>query len=144
MSQRVREGNIPAKQQAALRSALYKELFEELPEEERQEWAEKAELEHKEALSKVNNTLKSGASFAPADRQRYVCYLPFLCLFLIVFNHSRVIEGLTNFAQPILDLISEHTGWAVTLVAGGPEPADAGRLNTLRYDFHQPTKLFNH
>ena len=40
-----------------------------------------------------------------------------------------------KFAQPILDLISEHTGWAVTLIAGGPEPADCGHLNMLRYDF---------
>lgn len=71
-SERVREGNVPAKQQAALRSALYKELFEELPEEERQEWAERAEVEHQEALSKVNSALKAGASSTPEDRQRYV------------------------------------------------------------------------
>lgn len=28
--------------------------------------------------------------------------------------------------QPILDAVSEATGWAVTFLAGGPEPADGG------------------
>ena len=37
--------------------------------------------------------------------------------------------------QPILDLISEYSGWKLTLLAGGPEPADAGRLNMVRYVF---------
>jgi hypothetical protein len=36
---------------------------------------------------------------------------------------------------PILDGVAERTGWRVTLVAGGPEPADMGRLNVLRYVF---------
>ncbi len=35
--ERVREGNVPATQQAALHSSLYKELFEELPEDQRKE-----------------------------------------------------------------------------------------------------------
>ena len=134
-SERVREGNVPAKQQAALRSVLYKELFEELPEEERQEWANKAEIEHQEALSKVESTLKLGASSAPADRQRYASYLSSSIRKIIQSFDLRVIEGLTKFVQPILDLISEHTGWAVTLIAGGPEPADCGRLNMVRYNF---------
>ena len=72
--ERVREGNVPAKQQAALRSALYKELFEELPENERREWTEKAEAAHRQALSKVDEALKAGPSDSPEDRQRYVVY----------------------------------------------------------------------
>ena len=45
---------------------------------------------------------------------------------------SRVLEGLTKLVQPILDLLAEHTGWKMSLFAGGPEPADAGRLNMIR------------
>lgn len=35
--------------------------------------------------------------------------------------------------EPMLDLIAEATGWKVSLIAGGPEPALGGRLNTMRY-----------
>ena len=73
---RVREGAVPASGHAALRSAIYKELFNELPEEERQEWVKKAEREHQEALTKVNQALKAGASDEPADRQRYNYLFP--------------------------------------------------------------------
>ena len=62
---------MPASRQAALRSSIYKELFDELPNEERQEWIHKAQLEHEEALAKVEGALKSGPSEAPADRQRF-------------------------------------------------------------------------
>ena len=68
--ERVKEGNVPASRQAALRSAIYKELFEELPEEERNEWAKRAEDEHREAVAKVEKALKSEPSTNPADRQR--------------------------------------------------------------------------
>lgn len=33
--------------------------------------------------------------------------------------------------QPILDAVSEATGWAVTFLAGGPEPADGGEYGKL-------------
>lgn len=69
-AERVKENNVPTKNQAALRSSIYKELFEELPEDERQEWIERAEQEHQQALNKVDSTLKSGPSTAPEDRQR--------------------------------------------------------------------------
>ena len=35
--------------------------------------------------------------------------------------------------QPILDMLADHSGWAVTLIAGGPQPADGGRLHMTRY-----------
>ena len=44
----------------------------------------------------------------------------------------RCIQGLVCFAQPILDLISEATGWKTTLLVGGPEPAHGGHLNVIR------------
>lgn len=42
------------------------------------------------------------------------------------------IQGLATFVQPILDGIAAYTGFQVTMLAGGPEPADGGRLNVLR------------
>lgn len=77
-AERVKEGNISAKGQAALRSSIYKELFEELPEDERREWTERAEREHQQALDKVDAALKSGPSMAPEDRQRCVAVTFFL------------------------------------------------------------------
>lgn len=50
----------------------------------------------------------------------------------VIRLQSRVIQSLASFVEPILDLIADHTGWKVTLIAGGPEPADAGRLNMIR------------
>lgn len=131
---RVRDDNVPATRQAALRSAIYKELFDELPNDERQEWIKKAEEEHQAALAKVSIALKNGASEAPEDRQRYI----FSCVFIFfrLTNVIRVIESLSGFVEPILDLIAEHTGWKITLIAGGPEPADGGRLNIVRSVVH--------
>ena len=69
-NERVLAGDVPFKRQAALRSAIYKELFEDLPQEEQQEWIERTEQEHREAIQKADSTLTSEASSAPADRQR--------------------------------------------------------------------------
>ena len=45
----------------------------------------------------------------------------------------RCIEHLATFMQPILDGVFAAMGWPCTLIAGGPEPADAGQLNILRF-----------
>lgn len=139
--ERVRDGSVPARRQAALRSAIYKEMFEELPENEQREWAEKAEREHKDALEKVSGPLKAGPSTTPQDRQRFVILFHFLDAYLTdLAAFSRIIECFPQFVEPILDLLAEHTGWKISLIAGGPEPADGGRLGMLRYEFcHSPS-----
>ena len=71
-NERVKEGNVPAKRHAALRSSIYKELFDELPGDERREWIKHAERQHAEALEKFNQTMKSRPSTEAADRQRFV------------------------------------------------------------------------
>ena len=45
---------------------------------------------------------------------------------------DRCIQNLANFVQLILDGICAATGWKATLIAGGPEPANGGRLNVIR------------
>lgn len=87
--ERVRDGSVPARQQAALRSAIYKELFEELPADEQREWTEKAEIEHREALHKVAGPLKAGPSTAPQDRQRFVALRDCIFRTLIYFFQNN-------------------------------------------------------
>ena len=41
---------------------------------------------------------------------------------------------MSKFVAPFLDMLGEATGLKVSLFAGGPEPADGGRLNLIRYD----------
>lgn len=68
--QRVQEGQVAAKNHAALRSAIYKELFDELPEDEQKEWRERAILEHQKALEEVEGRMNSDPQTAPEARQR--------------------------------------------------------------------------
>ncbi len=116
--QRVREGNIPAKQQAALCSALYKELFEELPEEEQKEWTERAENEHREAVESARQC----SEVRPVYSSRGSTKVRRILLLHSKFLHScpiRIIENISQFMQPILDLLADHTGWKISLMAGG-------------------------
>lgn len=80
--QRVQDGDVPSKKQLALRSAVYKELFEELPEDEQQEYLDRAELEHEEALEKMYAKVRAPPSQKPEDLQSYVLYVP-TCLLAI-------------------------------------------------------------
>lgn len=73
--QRVVEGNVPARNQAALRSSIYKELFEDLSQEEQAEWTERAQREHQEAIAEIDSKLKGKPSTKPEDRQKYVHFL---------------------------------------------------------------------
>ncbi|KAJ3489902.1 hypothetical protein NLJ89_g11484 [Agrocybe chaxingu] len=100
------------KQLAALREKVAKEMLAIIPQEEKDEWAAQAKEEHDAAVEQWKNSLTAPLSTAPADRQ-------------------RCIQGLVRFMQPILDLTSEATGLAITVMAGGPEPAHAGRLNVI-------------
>ncbi|PPQ79593.1 hypothetical protein CVT24_010043 [Panaeolus cyanescens] len=98
------------KKLASLREKVAKELYGELPAEEKAEWERLAKEEHDEAIAKWEAALKRPPSTEPADRQ-------------------RCIQALVHFVEPILDGICAATGWKATLIAGGPEPADEGRLN---------------
>ncbi|KAJ3503437.1 hypothetical protein NLJ89_g8434 [Agrocybe chaxingu] len=97
---------------AGIRERVAKEMFAALDPSERDEWIQNVKEEHEEAVKKWEADANGPLSTAPEDRQR--CIL-----------------GLTQFIQPILDMVCEATGWKATLVAGGPEPAHGGRLNML-------------
>ncbi|KAF8196481.1 hypothetical protein BJ912DRAFT_846763 [Pholiota molesta] len=100
--------------QAALRTKVYKECFAELDEEERKDYENEAAEEHRAALERIEEALNAPPSSDPADCQ-------------------HVLKGLPTFVQPILDLIADYTGWKATLLVGGPEPADQGRLNMMSF-----------
>ncbi|KAF8876893.1 hypothetical protein CPB84DRAFT_1852837 [Gymnopilus junonius] len=97
---------------AALRDKIAREMFSQLPEEERRKWRSTAEQESNAAQKMWEQEVTSPASTASEDRQR--CIL-----------------GLIRFMQPVLDLVCEATGWKASFIAGGPEPAHDGKLNML-------------
>ncbi|KAL0572994.1 SERTA domain-containing protein 3 [Marasmius crinis-equi] len=91
---------------------VLKEEWEKLSPEVRKEWESKAKEIHQEAVGAWEKAVKEGPSTRPEDRQ-------------------RAINALGHFMKPILDGICAATGLSCTLIAGGPEPADAGRLNAM-------------
>lgn len=69
-NQRVQANKVPGKNQAALRSAIYKELFDQLPPDEQQTWIKRAEADHKLTMDDIEKKLKAGPSTSPEDRQK--------------------------------------------------------------------------
>jgi hypothetical protein len=131
--ERVRADNVPMKRRATLRMQIYKELFDALDDETKQEYEKRAVEEHEAAVKKIDETLNSPPSQNPVDRQQYVFVFLSYCIYSDL--SPRVLKDLPGFVQPILDLIADYTGWKATLLVGGPEPADQGRLNIMRYVF---------
>ncbi|KAF9470323.1 hypothetical protein BDN70DRAFT_821516, partial [Pholiota conissans] len=99
---------------ATERDRIAREMFGRLSEEDQRHWKGVAMDEHNDTLKEYKKELElaNSPSTAPADRQ-------------------RCIQGLVRFAQPILDIICDVTGWKATLMVGGPEPAHDGRLNII-------------
>ncbi|KAF9471141.1 hypothetical protein BDN70DRAFT_820400, partial [Pholiota conissans] len=106
------DSNITGRKKIGVRNKIYKEAYDELDDDEKAECEARSQAEYDDAMAKLEAVLNGNASTKPEDRQ-------------------RVIEGLPKFVQPIIDLVAEHTGWKVTVIAGGPEPADNGRLNMI-------------
>ncbi|KAF8157506.1 hypothetical protein BJ912DRAFT_866974 [Pholiota molesta] len=109
-------------QLAAERDRIARAMFSKLDDEEQRQWKSAAQAEHNEAMKEYKKELDLAhtPSTSPEDRQ-------------------RCIQGLVRFTQPILDSICAATGWKATLIVGGPEPAEDGRLNILRQVIHSGT-----
>ncbi|RDB23228.1 hypothetical protein Hypma_009709 [Hypsizygus marmoreus] len=108
---RVGEG-MSSKQLASIRIKALSHVFNALTAEEKRDWANLAEEEHRLAVEAFEQRMKNPFPSDPASRQ-------------------NCIEGLIKLITPVLDLIRDATGWKVSLLAGGPEPADGGRLNII-------------
>ncbi|KAF9030908.1 hypothetical protein BJ165DRAFT_1535568 [Panaeolus papilionaceus] len=112
------KGKALRKKLASLREKVSSQMYARLNAEEKEGWDALAKEEHAVALQQYHDVVDKPPSETPEDRQ-------------------KVIQGLAQFVQPILDLICEATGWKATLIAGGPEPADNGLLNIV--SFHSGT-----
>ncbi|KAG6905920.1 hypothetical protein DXG01_016922 [Tephrocybe rancida] len=86
------------------------DIFRALTGAEILEWVARAKQEHSEELLKWRALMSSTLPTDPLLRQ-------------------RAIECISKFVMPILDLLKDVTGWKWLLQGGGPEPANAGRLN---------------
>ncbi|KAF9522285.1 hypothetical protein CPB83DRAFT_899762 [Crepidotus variabilis] len=109
---RAEQDKIPTKNLAPVREKVAKEMFDALSTPEKAKWEQKAKTDHAAALKKWEDEIKAGPPIAPESRQ-------------------QCIQALATFVQPILDGIATYTGWKVTILAGGPEPAHKGRLTML-------------
>ncbi|KAF9471830.1 hypothetical protein BDN70DRAFT_938645 [Pholiota conissans] len=97
---------------AAERDKIAREMFSKLSQEEQKRWKAMALEEHEALMKEYKKDLATAPSCAPEDRQ-------------------RCIQGLVQFMQPILDMVTDCTGWSTTFMAGGPEPAQHGQLNIM-------------
>ncbi|KAK7024194.1 SERTA domain-containing protein 3 [Paramarasmius palmivorus] len=93
---------------------VIKKVFDNLPPDERKPWEEAVEQDWEQHVAAYKASLDAGFSTEPQARQDCISRLP-------------------SFAQPILDGIREATGMHCTLLVGGPEPADMGRLNLVSF-----------
>ncbi|KAF9550943.1 hypothetical protein CPC08DRAFT_647741, partial [Agrocybe pediades] len=107
----------------AINDEVARDLFGKLPKEEQDSWLEVAKDNHERKMVEWKKLVDQDPSEDPADRQ-------------------RSIQNLVQFAQPVLDVICKATGWKATLIAGGPEPADEGRLNVI--SIHSGTTTGDH
>ncbi|KAK7017499.1 SERTA domain-containing protein 3 [Paramarasmius palmivorus] len=96
----------------AVRQEVVKREFSKLSKEDQQKWRDVAEVNHQNRVAEYNKLKAAPYSTAPEDRQ-------------------KAIERLGVFMTPILEGVSEATGWNFSLFGGGPEPLDGGRLNTM-------------
>ncbi|KAK7041912.1 SERTA domain-containing protein 3 [Paramarasmius palmivorus] len=95
----------------AVRQEVLKREFETWKEEDKEIWRKKAQEIQNERVEKCKQLKSAPYSTTPEDRQ-------------------RAIDRLGPFITPILEGMAEATGWKFTLIGGGPEPIDGGRLNT--------------
>lgn len=72
VQKRAQAKGVDSKRLAPLRESIIRELFNELPKVEQEEWAHLAKEEHEEALQKWEKEVKSPPSSDPKDRQQYV------------------------------------------------------------------------
>ncbi|KAK7022731.1 SERTA domain-containing protein 3 [Paramarasmius palmivorus] len=94
----------------ARRQAIIIDLFNALPEDEKEYWKSEVEKDFQQRLQKYEEDKKKEV---PTDPVAY----------------QRCIEQISPFVTPILNGMAKRTGWCFTLLCGGPEPRDGGRLN---------------
>ncbi|PPR04157.1 hypothetical protein CVT26_003937 [Gymnopilus dilepis] len=98
---------------AAYRDKIARDMFNDLSASEQEHWKEQANIESTFALEDWKRKMLSDPPTAADDYQ-------------------MAIQGLVRVSKPFLDFVCKATGWKATLIAGGPEPAQDGKLNVIR------------
>ncbi|PPQ76848.1 hypothetical protein CVT24_010585, partial [Panaeolus cyanescens] len=106
LKQTFRKGLAPAREHVA------NKMYNKLSKEEKDAFLKKAKEKHAQELKEWEAEHSKPIATDPASR-------------------LRCIQSLQPVLQPILDLVSEATGWKCTLIAGGPFPSQEGRLSVL-------------
>ncbi|KAJ7165387.1 hypothetical protein C8R46DRAFT_1035961 [Mycena filopes] len=99
---------------AGFRTVVAREVFGNLPDDERKAIGQRAKDEAAEAKKAYEAALKAPPSNKPVDRQ-------------------RCIEALPDFLEPIFRGVYEHTGLHAMVVLGGPMPKYGGDLRTVNF-----------
>ncbi|KAF8122740.1 hypothetical protein K438DRAFT_1792965 [Mycena galopus ATCC 62051] len=101
------------KPKAPFRSAVAREMFEELPSSKRDAYAKRATEEARAAKEAYTKALEAGPSKSPEARQ-------------------RCIDNFGKFIAPIMKGIFDYTGLHGHIVLGGPMPRYNGELGTIQ------------
>ncbi|KAJ7164588.1 hypothetical protein C8R43DRAFT_946404 [Mycena crocata] len=104
---------------APFRAKVARELFAELPEEKRAEYATRAKEEAQRARAAYKKALKDPPSKSPQARHTRD-------------GDASAIENVGSFVAPILQGIHERTGLHSVLILGGPIPKYGGDLRTIQ------------
>lgn len=107
-------------------------MYDGLSKEEKAPYVEESFEDHQRHIDAWELARTGPVSQKPEDRQRYA-YRFATGIPQLYLTYFRCIEGLVKYMQDLLDLLVEYTGYKWTLLGGGPEPADAGRLNVIAY-----------
>ncbi|KAF8868525.1 hypothetical protein CPB84DRAFT_1857559 [Gymnopilus junonius] len=105
-------------QLAALRDKVARDMFDALPDAEKEHWKQQAEVESSAVLDqwKRNGTMQVERTRGNPNVNK---------------DHQHAIQGLVRVSKIFLDCVEKTTGWKATLIAGGPEPARDGQLNMI-------------
>ncbi|KAK6974473.1 hypothetical protein R3P38DRAFT_2811852 [Favolaschia claudopus] len=101
---------------AGFRADVARQVFANLPEDERKAIGDRAKQEAAVAKAEYVNLLKNPPSQSPQARQ-------------------KCIDGVADFMGPILQGLYTHTGLHATLIMGGPIPTFGGELRTLHVSY---------
>ncbi|PPQ76699.1 hypothetical protein CVT26_004469 [Gymnopilus dilepis] len=105
---------------ATLRDKVARDMFNELPKVEQEQWDQQAKLESDFAMEQWKNTMLGEPPNTNTDYQMSA-----------ILKSFRAIQGLVRVAKPFLDFVCKATGWKASIIAGGPEPAHGGKLNVM-------------
>ncbi|KAG6905498.1 hypothetical protein DXG01_002373 [Tephrocybe rancida] len=100
------------KMRAGMRAQVVSDLFKALAPSIRKEWNDFSQEQHHNAVDEWKVKVDAPLSEDPAEIQKYI-------------------KAVVPFMQKILELVSKLTEMKTLFMAGGPKPADGGRLNVI-------------